>query len=102
MSDCLHTQFESLVTVTRMEPPGQPGYHQVRLQVRCAQCQGPLTFPGLPPVNPMLFLSVAVSAGGSELVLSGQVVPPTPAGQGVTWTTVVMPEPVLGGQEPSP
>lgn len=93
MPDCPHDAFESLVTVHRMEPPGQAPYHQARLQVRCAACAAPLTFPGLPPVNSTLFLTVAVGAGGSEIYLSGVVLPLPSVQEGQAWTRVVMPEP---------
>jgi hypothetical protein len=94
MPDCPHTDFESLVTVAVITPAGLPPAHQVRLQVRCTQCQGQFTVVGLPPVNPVLAQTVAVGAGGTEVYLSGTVVPPSPAQEAQTWTRVVMPEPV--------
>ena len=71
MPDCSHESFESLVTVSLVTTPGLTPYHQARVQVRCIQCGGPLTFGGLPPVNPTMFYTVAVGAGGSEVYLSG-------------------------------
>lgn len=94
MAECPHETFESLVTVHRVETPGLTPYHQARLQVRCTQCGGPLTFGGLPPVNPTVFYTVAVGAGGSEVYLSGVVTPPSPAQEGQGWTRIVSPPPV--------
>jgi hypothetical protein len=94
MPACPHEDFESFVTVHAMAPPGATPYHQVRLQVRCAACQAPLTFGALPAYTPQIFHTVSVGAGGSELYLSGLVTPLTPAQEGQTWmqTRVVKPE----------
>jgi hypothetical protein len=94
MPECPHPSFESLVTVSVVTPPGLPASHQVRLQVRCTQCQGQFTISGLPPVNPALAQTVAVGAGGSEVYLSGTVVPPSPPQEGQAWTRVVRSESV--------
>jgi hypothetical protein len=92
MPACPHDAFESLVTVRLVETPGIGPYHQARVQVRCTQCQGLLTFGGVPPVHPTAFYTVASGAGGSEVYLSGTVTPPSLPQEGQAWTRVVMPE----------
>jgi hypothetical protein len=91
MPECPHPDFESLVTVSVVTPTGLPPGHQVRLQVRCTQCQGRLTFSGLPPVLPVSGQTVALGAGGTEVYLTGTVIPPSPPQEGQAWTRVVMP-----------
>jgi hypothetical protein len=91
--ECPHPSFEALVTVHPRTDPGGTAYHQARLQVRCTECGGPLLFAGLPAVNPQIFHTVAVGAGGAELYLSGMVTPPTPAFQGQQWQRAAMPPP---------
>ena len=92
MAECPHSDFESLVTVEFVEPSTLAPYYRARLQVRCTQCQGPLIFGGLPPLNPTLFYTVAVGAGGSEVYLSGTVTSPIPPQEGQAWTRVQVPE----------
>lgn len=76
---CPHTTFDSLVTVEAVTPPnGLTPYHQASVRISCAVCAGVLMATGLPPLDAALFRTVALSADGESVYLSGLVVTPAP------------------------
>jgi hypothetical protein len=73
---CVHA-FASQVTVEDVTPPnGLTPYQRACVRVWCTVCDGVLMATGLPPLDPVLFRTVALSPDGKDVYLSGLLVTP--------------------------